>query len=73
MAVGDSIRRELEILELEFAAIEELRSLAKTSGGRMTEFGRALLDLGREHQIRQTLMARLLGISPGAVSNHYRR
>ena len=73
MTVGDGVRRELEILEIEFAAVEELRSLAKTPGGRMTEFGRALLDLGREHEIRQTLMARLLGISPGAVSNHYRR
>lgn len=73
MPVGDGVRRELELLEIEFAAVDELRTLAKTPGGRMTEFGRALLELGRDHDIRQTLMAKLLGISPGAVSNHYRR
>lgn len=73
MPVGDGVRQELELLELEFEAVEEFRALAKTPGGRMTDFGRALLELGREHDIRQSLMARLLGISPGAVSNHYRR
>lgn len=73
MAVGDGVRRELELLELEMASVDELRALAKTSGGRMTEFGRALLELARDHDVRQSLMAKLLGISPGAVSNHYRR
>jgi hypothetical protein len=73
MAVGDGVRRELELLELEMASVDELRALAKTSGGRMTEFGRALLELARAHDVRQSLMAKLLGISPGAVSNHYRR
>lgn len=73
MPVGDGVRRELKLLELEFTALDELRTLAKTSGGRMTDFGRALLELGRDHDVRQTLMAKLLAISPGAVSNHYRR
>ena len=73
MPVGDGVRRELELLELEFAAVEEFRSLAKTPGGRMTEFGRAFLDFARENDVKQTLAAKLLGISAGAVSQHYRR
>lgn len=73
MAVGDRVRQELDALELEFVAIEEFRGLAKTSGGRLTDFGRAFLDFAHDNDVRQILVARLLGISPGAVSQHHRR
>ena len=73
MSVGDGVRQELALLEQEFSAMEEFRNMAKTQGGRMTELGRAFLDFARENDIRQALVAKLLGISPGAVSQHYRR
>ncbi|MCW1431581.1 hypothetical protein [Novosphingobium sp. JCM 18896] len=67
------IRKQLKAIEAELELVDGLRDLAKTEGGRMTEFGRALLVAAKDAEVKQSFMARLLGISPGAVSQHYNK
>ena len=68
-----AIRRQLKILDQQAELVEDLREHAKTEGGRTTEFGRAVLAAAKDAGIRQAYMARLLGISAGAVSQHYNK
>lgn len=68
-----AIRRQLKILDQQAELVEDLRDHAKTEGGRTTEFGRALLAAAKDAGIKQAYMARLLGISSGAVSQHYNK
>jgi hypothetical protein len=52
----------------------ELRRLTKNdSETRLNEFGRALLALASESDIKQSFMASLLDITPGAVSRQINR
>ncbi len=68
-----SIRRRLKEVEGALRLLEELREASKTDGGRMTEFGKAVLAAARDAGLKQSFMARLFEISPGAVSQHYNR
>jgi hypothetical protein len=68
-----TIRRRLKEVEAALALLEGLRRAAKTDGGRMTEFGRALLAAARDAELKQSFVAKLLEISPGAVSQHYNK
>ena len=68
-----SIRRKLREVEAALQLLEGLREAAKSDGGRMTEFGRVLLAGARDAGLKQSFMARLLEISPGAVSQHYNK
>ena len=65
------IRRQLKAIEGQLELLDTLRDLAKTDGGRMTEFGRALIAAAKDAEVKQAYVARLLEISPGAVSQHY--
>jgi hypothetical protein len=67
------IRKQLKAIEAELELVDSLRDLAKTEGGRMTEFGRALLAAAKDAEVKQSFMARLLNVSPGAVSQHYNK
>lgn len=68
------IIRELNRLEAEAALLELLRTYAKTeSGARLSEFGTAMLAAGKRAGIKQRDMAKILEITPGAVSQHYNR
>ena len=68
------IRRYLKLMENEVSLIIELRELAKTDGGRMTKFGKDLIALVRdETDAKQAFVAKLLDITPGAVSQHYNK
>ncbi len=68
-----SIRRKLKEVEAALLLLEGLRDAAKTDGGRMTEFGRTLLAGARDAGLKQSFVAKLLEISPGAVSQRYKR
>lgn len=65
------IRGQVKQLEAEAGLVSELRVLAKTDGGRMTEFGREIISSAKKNGIQQAFIAKLLAISPGAVSQHY--
>lgn len=65
------IRKKLREMENELALIEKLRAESKTDGGRMSPFGRDLLKAAKSAGLKQAFMARLLDITPGAVSQHY--
>lgn len=66
------IRREVKRLEEKAKLVETLRVYGKTSGGgRLSPFGRAMLVAARAHGVKQADMAKLLGITAGAVSQHY--
>lgn len=73
MSISKTIRRLLKELEAQAAIAEDLRAVAKTEGGRLTDFGADLLAVARKHGVKQALMARLLAISAGAVSQHYNK
>lgn len=73
MSATRIIRKQLRAIELKLALIDELRDLAKTEGGRMTDFGRALIAAAKDAGVKQAYVARLLEISPGAVSQHYNK
>ena len=69
-----NIRRDLKVLEQDLLLLETLRSLAKTESGRLTVFGRRLIALFKEEEnVKQSFVAGLLEITPGAVSQHYAR
>lgn len=73
MSATRIIRKQLKVLEGQLELIEGLRDLAKTDGGRMTDFGRALIAAAKDANVKQAYVARLLEISPGAVSQHYNK
>lgn len=67
------IRRHLKRLEKEAELVTELRRYSKTDGGRLTEFGKVVVALAKDHSLKQAFVAKLLHLSPGAVSQHYNR
>ena len=67
------IRVHLKELEKEANLMDELRDHAKTEGGRLTMFGRELVRAARQNGIQQAFVAKLLGITAGAVSQHYNK
>lgn len=69
---GRAVRRWIRELEGIREVIEQLRADAKTDGGKMTQFGRDVLWAAKKNGIKQAHMARLLDITPGAVSQHYK-
>ncbi len=68
---GQTIRKQVKILEAAAEAVEQVRNEAKKESGRLTPFGRDLLAAGKKNGVQQAVLARLLDISPGAVSQHY--
>jgi hypothetical protein len=73
MDAGKIIRRQVKFLENKASLVDELQTLAKTNGGRMTAFGRELIESAKNNDVKQAFIAKLLGISPGAVSQHYKK
>lgn len=67
------MRKQLRVVEKEFDILLRLRAEAKTEGGRLTEFGQLIVSAGREANVPQELLAKLLDLSPGAVSQRYNR
>jgi hypothetical protein len=67
------IRRYLRSLEKEAELVAELRGYSKTEGGHLTEFGKVMVALAKDHSLKQAFVARLFDISPGAVSQHYNK
>ena len=67
------IRRQLKMIDAQLELLDGLRDLAKTDGGRMTSFGRALIAAAKDANVKQAYVARLLEISAGAVSQHYNK
>jgi hypothetical protein len=58
-----------QILEMD-RDLGALRSLLKTDGGRLTPAGRAVVRQGIQSGMQQAALARLLEITPAAVSYH---
>jgi len=73
MDAAKTIRNKLREIENELALIESLRMAAKTEGGRLSAFGRDLLKAAKVAGVKQAFMAKLLDITPGAVSQHYNK
>lgn len=71
VGASTKIRKLLKEMERESAVTEELRDLTKTEGGRLTPFGVGLIRAAAEHGVPQAAIARILGISPAAVSRRY--
>jgi hypothetical protein len=66
------IMREVRKLEAAEDMLEILRTHAKNeTGTRLSAFGAAFLSAARDAKIKQADMARILDITPGAVSQHY--
>ena len=70
---GNMIRLHLKSLEREVDLLTELRRLSKTEGGRLTDVGRSFLRFAKQMELKQSFVAKLLDITPGAVSQHYTR
>lgn len=67
-STGARIRKLLKELERQSAVSEEFRDYAKTEGGRLTPFGVAIIHAAIEHEVPQAAIARILDVSPAAVS-----
>jgi hypothetical protein len=67
------IRLHLKSLERKANLVSKLRERAKSEGGRLTLFGRELVRLAKQNDLKQSFIAKLLDISPGAVSQHYNK
>lgn len=68
---GKQIRKLVQSLEREAATAAELREWALSDGGRLTAFGVELIELAKEHEIPQSVMARVLNLSASAISRRY--
>jgi Mn-dependent DtxR family transcriptional regulator len=67
------IRMHLKSLEKQADLIEELRDMTKSEGGRLTHFGREFIRIARQNELQQSFVAKLLDITPGAVSQNYNK
>jgi hypothetical protein len=65
------IRRYLKKLEKQAGILTQLREVTKTDGGRLNDFGKKLVASAKTSKVQQAFVAKLLDISPGAVSQHY--
>ncbi|HEX6376860.1 MAG TPA: hypothetical protein VFZ91_14205 [Allosphingosinicella sp.] len=66
------IRREVRKLQAAAAPMSELRECCKTDGGRLTPAGKSLIKWARNSgTISQATIARILNITPAAVSRHW--
>lgn len=71
MSPGKIIRQQVKALEADMSLMAEIRSASKTEAGRLTPFGRGFIVLAKQADFKQTLVAKILDISPGATSRHY--
>jgi hypothetical protein len=66
------IRREVRKLQAAAAPMSELRDSCKTDGGRLTPAGKSLIKWARKSgTISQATAARILDVTPAAVSRHW--
>lgn len=49
----------------------EIRALAKTVDGRLTAFGEDLVEVCKKNNIKQSLVAKFLDVTPAAISRRY--
>jgi hypothetical protein len=73
MDAAKIIRQQSRILEARADLITELRQHSLTEGGRLSLFGREFVRLAKQNELKQAFVAKLLGISNGAVSQHYNK
>lgn len=73
MSEGTIIRRQLKALEAKAELVEFLRGQCKTDGGRLTESGRMFMAMAKAGGWKQSTVAAILDITPGAVSQHFNR
>lgn len=67
------IRAEVKDLESKADITVILRRYAKTDKGRLTEFGKKLIQICLEHGISQNVIAKLLDIHSSAVNQHAKK
>jgi hypothetical protein len=67
---GATIRKLVKQLEAEAGPVAELRDWAKYET-KLTPFGAALVDAAKEHEVPQSVVARLLDVSPSAINRRY--
>ncbi len=73
MNPGRIIRGQIKVLEAAAEPLNQIRELAKTEGGRLTEYGKDFIAMQKKHGVKQSQVARMLDISAGAVSQHYNK
>ncbi len=64
---GDPLRA----IEQELHVLAELRAIAKTDGGRLTEFRTQFVAAAKTNGIKQKIIANILDLSPDAISLQY--
>jgi hypothetical protein len=66
------IRREVLKLKRTAAPVSELRDICKTEGGRLTVAGRDFIRWAKKSKaVSQATVARVLDVTPAAVSRHW--
>lgn len=73
MDPGRIIRSQVKVLEAAAEPLSLIRELAKTEGGRLTDYGKDFIAVQKKHGVKQALVAKMLDISAGAVSQHYNK
>jgi hypothetical protein len=73
MDAAKIIRQQSRLLEAQADLVLQLRQYALSEGGRLNLFGRELVRLAKQNELKQAFVAKLLGISNGAVSQHYNK
>ncbi|QMW24075.1 hypothetical protein [Sandaracinobacteroides saxicola] len=66
------ITNALDKLQQSSDILESFRELAKTeSGSRLSEFGRNFITIAKLAGMKQSVVAKMLDITPGAVSQYF--
>ena len=65
------IRKKLREMESEINVATWFVDETKTEGGRMSPFGREVLQAAKRAGLKQSQIAKFLKLTPGAVSQHY--
>lgn len=73
MSEGRIIRKHLKALEAKAELVDFIREQCKTEGGRLSESGLAFIAMAHAGGWKQATVAVILELTPGAVSQHYKR
>lgn len=63
-----TIREQLKKLEADANLVDTLRTMGKTDGGKLTEFGKDFVHACVKNKVQNSVVAKILDVTPSAIS-----
>jgi hypothetical protein len=71
MQIFKPLLTEVSKLRKHFEHFEMFRTVSKTPGKQLNDFGNDLVALAKQHSIKQSVIARALDVDPSVISRKY--